>query len=64
MLCNTDLWVKIYEIIATDHYSGIMECINDAMSIDGIKKKLPEGMNTLKSYFLYNFGTVNSKCYK
>jgi len=51
MICSIDLWVKIYEIIATDYNSGIMECINDAMSIDAIKKKLPDGMNTLKDYF-------------
>lgn len=41
-----------------------MECINDALSIDTIKKKLPDGLSTLKDYFLYNFGSENTKCYK
>jgi len=31
------LWLKIYEIIATGEGCGLVEMINDAMSIDAIK---------------------------
>jgi len=41
-----------------------MECITDAMSVDYIKKKLPDGMNNLRDYFLYNFGSEGTNCYK
>ena len=57
------LWVKAYEILATGSGCGIMECLIDSMSVDEIKKKLPDGLNNLKDYFLYNFGSENSRCY-
>jgi phosphatidylinositol 4-kinase B len=63
-ICNVDFFVKTYEILATDNNCGIMECINDALSIDAIKKKLPDGLVSLKDFFLYNFGSENTKCYK
>jgi phosphatidylinositol kinase/protein kinase (PI-3 family) len=58
------MFVKVYEILATGNDCGIMEFINDSMSIDAIKKKLPDGLNNLKDYFLCNFGSEDSKCYK
>ena len=57
------LWVKPYEILATGHGCGIMECLIDSMSVDEIKKKLPDGLTTLSEYFTYNFWNENSRCY-
>lgn len=61
---NVNLYVHVYEIIATGPDSGIMECINDSMSIDAIKKKLPDGLTSLYDYFLYNYGMEESSCFK
>ena len=36
----------------------------DALSIDGIKKKLPTGITTLFEYFVHNYGDVNSPIFK
>lgn len=43
---------------------GLVEVISDAMSVDAIKKKLPQGMTTLYDYFVYNFGDPSSKLFK
>lgn len=39
-LKNLDLWTKPYEILATGARCGLIEVVSDAMSIDGIKKKM------------------------
>ncbi len=48
------LFLKAYEIIATGPNCGLIEVINDAMSIDEIHKKM-EGAS-LYDFFLKNFG--------
>ena len=58
------LWLKVYEIIATGEGCGLVEMINDAMSIDAIKQKLPKGRQSLKDYFSINFGPEKGKLYK
>jgi hypothetical protein len=51
-----DLWLKDYEIIATGYDCGILECVKDAVSIDCLKKSLPEGKNSLLDFFKQQFG--------
>ena len=54
------LWLKPYEIISTGARCGLIEVVSDALSIDGIKRKL--GPNAkLIDYFLKQFGSKNSK---
>lgn len=58
------LWLKTYEILATGPNCGLIECINDAMSLDEIHKKA-EGI-TLLDYFVvkHGKGQVKSKRFK
>lgn len=60
------LWLKTYEILATGPNCGLIQVINDAMSIDEIHKKA-EGI-TLLDYFLIQHGgsktKINSKRFK
>lgn len=53
------LWLKTYEILATGPNCGLIEVINDSMSIDEIHKKA-EGI-TLLDYFLVQHGGSKSK---
>ena len=53
------LWLKTYEIIATGPNCGLIELINDAMSINEIHQKA-NGV-TLLDYFLVAHGKVHSK---
>ena len=48
------LWLKTYEILATGPNCGIIEFINDAISIDEIHKT-GQGV-TLLDYFVVNYG--------
>ncbi len=41
-----------------------MEVVADALSIDGIKKNLPNGITTLFEYFRYNYGETSSPTFK
>ena len=34
------LWLKTYEILGTGPNCGLIEFINDSMSVDAIKKKM------------------------
>jgi phosphatidylinositol kinase/protein kinase (PI-3 family) len=56
------LWLHCYEILATGAGCGLIEAITDSMSIDGIKKKLPQGSNLL-TYFKMNYGSEKGKCF-
>ena len=58
------LWLYAYEILATGTDCGILECVPDAMSIDGVKRILGQGNNSLYDYFLSEFGDPNSKRFK
>lgn len=56
-----DLYVRPYEILATGPNCGILECVPDAMSIDSLKKSLPPGRNSLRDFFVMQFGVENSE---
>jgi phosphatidylinositol kinase/protein kinase (PI-3 family) len=53
------LWLRTYEILATGPNCGLIEVINDAMSIDEIHKKAEN--ITLLDYFLVQHGGSKSK---
>ena len=58
------LWLRPYEIIATNPGCGIIEFLEDSMSLDYIKRRLDErgsGQGTLKEYFETNFGLRGTK---
>ena len=62
---NCKLWLKPYEILATGPGCGIIEFINDALSMDYIKRKLyNQGKLELADYFRMTFGTEKSKKYQ
>jgi len=48
------IWLKSYEILATGPNCGLIEVINDAMSIDEIHKRA-DGV-TLLDYFVVQHG--------
>ena len=54
---DLNLKLKPYEIIVTSNSSGFLECVKNTISIDGLKKKLPEGWKLpdfFKKYFYNN----------
>jgi len=58
------IWVKAYEILATGMNCGVIEFINDAISLDEIHKT-QEGV-TLLDYFVvqHGKGKIKSKKFK
>lgn len=57
---NLSLYLRPYEIIVTSHSSGLVECIPNTASIDGLKKKFPQGENWnlhefFQRYFYFNY---------
>ena len=63
-LYELPMWLKVYEILATGEGCGLVEVAKDAMTIDSIKEKLPRGQQSLKDYFIMNFGHEKGKTYK
>lgn len=59
-----DIWLYPYDILATGIDCGILECVPDAVSIDGLKKSLPADQSTLYDFFLLQFGQRKSKRFK
>ena len=49
-LKNLKLWTKPYEILSTGARCGLIEVVSDAMSIDGIKKKMGQTVRLI-DYF-------------
>ena len=50
-----------YEILATGQGCGILEFLNDSLSIDYIKRKMQlQGSSTLLDYYLLNYGKRSS----
>jgi len=45
------LWIKPYEILATGPNCGLIEAINDAVSIHALKEKIKKPNPTLQDYF-------------
>ena len=51
-----NIQLKTYEIVITSKSSGIIEYINDSISIDALKKKTNKDLNTFyRTYFENNF---------
>ena len=48
------LWIRTYEILATGPNCGIIEVINDSMSIDEIHRKT--GGQSLRDFYKQNYG--------
>ena len=61
---KADLWLYPYDILATGIDCGILECVPDAVSIDGLKKALPQDQKTLYNFFLLQYGQRKSKRFK
>lgn len=59
-----ELWLYPYDILATGVDCGILECVPDAVSLDGLKKALPPDKTTLYDFFLLQFGQRKSKRFK
>jgi len=58
------LWLRTYEILATGPNCGLIEVINDAMSLDEIHKK-GEGITLLDYFVVYHGkGKIKSKRFK
>jgi phosphatidylinositol 4-kinase len=58
------IWLYPYDILATGLDCGILECVPDAVSIDGLKKSLPPDRATLNDFFLLQFGEPKTKRFK
>lgn len=61
---NLDIWLYPYDIIATHNSCGIIECVPNAITIDGLKKALPNESNSLYDYFRMQMGKESSAAFK
>ena len=61
---QTGLWLNTYEIISTGHDSGLVEMVNDSLSLDVLKQKIEH--ISLYDFYLNYFGNgnPNSHSYK
>ena len=61
---HTGLWLNTYEIISTGNDSGLVEMVNDSLSLDALKQKLDH--ISLSDFYLHYFGNgnPNSNLYK
>ena len=61
---NTGCWLNTYEIISTGNDAGLVEMVNDSVSLDQLKQKIHHA--SLSDFYLYNYGNgnANSKGYK
>ena len=61
---NTGCWLNTYEIISTGNNAGLVEMVNDSISLDQLKQKIQQA--SLKDFYLFNFGNgdANSYSYK
>ena len=61
---NTGCWLNTYEIISTGNDAGLVEMVNDSVSLDQLKQKIHQA--SLHNFYLYNYGNgdVNSIGYK
>ena len=51
---DSQLFLRPYNILCTSNSTGVVEVINDAMSLDALKKT--EGFTTLPAYFEHTYG--------
>ena len=61
---NTGCWLNTYEIISTGNDAGLVEMVNDSVSLDQLKQKIHHA--SLHDFYLYNYGNgdANSILYK
>ena len=61
---HTGLWLNTYEIISTGNDSGLVEMVNDSLSLDALKQKIDN--ISLYDFYLNYFGNgnPNSNLYK
>ena len=61
---KTGCWLNTYEIISTGNDAGLVEMVNDSVSLDQLKQKIHQA--SLHDFYLYNFGNgdENSLSYK
>jgi phosphatidylinositol 4-kinase len=61
---NTGCWLNTYEIISTGNDAGLVEMVNDSVSLDQLKQKIQQA--SLHDFYLYSFGNgdPNSLRYK
>ena len=45
------LWLRPYSVVATTSTAGLIETIPDAISLDALKKRIPN-MSSLEDYFV------------
>ena len=55
---DTGCWLNTYEIISTGNDSGLVEMVNDSVSISELKKKISNNVS-LHDFYLYNYGRGN-----
>lgn len=55
---KVNCWVKPYEVISTGQDVGVIECVNYAMSLDSLKKKMKS--SNLKEFFVNYFGGLKN----
>ena len=61
---KTGCWLNTYEIISTGNQAGLVEMVNDSVSLDQLKQKIKHA--PLRDFYLYNYGNgnANSQGYK
>ena len=61
---KTGCWLNTYEIISTGNDAGLVEMVNDSVSLDQLKQKIHHA--SLHDFYLYNYGNgdTNSIGYK
>ena len=59
---GSQLWLKPYRIVSTGSSTGIVQVLNDTMSIDALKKG--KGFTTLSAYFNKTYGSSEELLYK
>ena len=52
-------WLNTYEIISTGNDAGLVEMVNDSLSLDQLKQKTHN--TSLKDFYIYYFGQGDSK---
>ena len=55
---NTGCWLNTYEIISTGNDAGLVEMVNDSVSLDQLKQKIHNA--SLHDFYLYNYGNGNA----
>ena len=58
---NTGCWLNTYEIISTGNDAGLVEMVNDSVSLDQLKQKTQQA--PLRDFYLYSYGNGNPNSY-